>query len=147
SGSNSVLKAMRKGITRDDILQVVARTHRTGIRANVNLLVGFPGETESDFQDTLRLLDEVGDSMGSIGTTIFTTDPHTDVGRNPKKYGILTNEDGTIVRDESSPYFGNDWMSVDGQPTPEVRVDRLYRLRDRIKTQLPQAHITKISNG
>jgi radical SAM superfamily enzyme YgiQ (UPF0313 family) len=145
SGSNSVLKAMRKGITRDDIVRVMTLVHSKGIKTNVNLIVGFPGETESDFQDTLRLVDEIGEFMGAVSTTIFTTDPHTDVGRNPGKYGILTRDDGAIVMDHSSPYFGNDWFSVSGDSTPEIRLDRLYKLRERIRA-LPRASILQQSS-
>jgi radical SAM superfamily enzyme YgiQ (UPF0313 family) len=147
SGSNAVLKAMRKGITRDDTIQVLTQMRQTGIKSDVNLIVGFPGEAESDFQDTLRLLDEVGEGIGWVSTTIFTLDPHTDVGRNPKKYGIRTSDDGQVVRDETSPYFGNDWFSESGDSTPEIRLNRLYRLREYLKTRVPQAYVMKISNG
>jgi tRNA-2-methylthio-N6-dimethylallyladenosine synthase len=62
SGSNRVLAAMNRSYTREQYLEKVARLRRTvpGISLTTDLIVGFPGETEQDFQDTLDLVQEVG---------------------------------------------------------------------------------------
>lgn len=61
SGSTRVLKAMRRGYTRESYLAVIAKIKSASreIAISTDLIVGFPGETEEDFEDTLRLLDEV----------------------------------------------------------------------------------------
>jgi tRNA-2-methylthio-N6-dimethylallyladenosine synthase len=62
SGSNAVLRRMKRFYTRDRYLQVVSdlRQARPDLVLTTDFIVGFPGETEEDFQDTLSLLDEVG---------------------------------------------------------------------------------------
>jgi tRNA-2-methylthio-N6-dimethylallyladenosine synthase len=61
SGSNRILRAMRRGYTREHYLEVVGKIRSAGrdIAISTDLIVGYPGESEADFNDTLRLLDEV----------------------------------------------------------------------------------------
>jgi len=61
SGSSRVLRAMRRGYTRERYLDVINKIHDSPrpIAISTDLIVGFPGETEADFRDTLSLLDEV----------------------------------------------------------------------------------------
>jgi tRNA-2-methylthio-N6-dimethylallyladenosine synthase len=58
SGSTRILKAMRRTYTRDEYLEKIAaiRAARRPISLTSDMIVGFPGETEDDFQDTLTLL-------------------------------------------------------------------------------------------
>ncbi len=58
SGSDSILKAMNRGYTREEYLQKVAMLRRAcpGISLSTDIIVGFPGETEGDFQETLDLV-------------------------------------------------------------------------------------------
>lgn len=60
-GSDNVLKAMNRGYTRERYLQVVARLHDVcpDIRLSTDIIVGFPGETEDDFNETMSLLEMV----------------------------------------------------------------------------------------
>ena len=62
SGSNEVLARMKRRYTRENYLDIIAnlRSHCPEISISSDFIVGFPGETESDFQDTLDLIDEVG---------------------------------------------------------------------------------------
>ena len=62
SGSNPILKAMNRSHTRDSYLRILARVHavRPDVAFSGDFIVGFPGETESDFADTLALIDAVG---------------------------------------------------------------------------------------
>ena len=61
SGSTRVLRAMRRRHTREEYLGLVARVREgvPGITLSTDLIVGFPGETEADFEDTLSMLREV----------------------------------------------------------------------------------------
>ena len=61
SGSNSILQLMNRRYTVEqyrDIIQAM-RSKLDGITFTSDILVGFPGETEKDFQDTLRLVQEI----------------------------------------------------------------------------------------
>ena len=61
SGSDRTLKRMNRKYTRKDYLDIVdrLRTTRPDIAITSDFIVGFPGETEADFQDTLNLMDRV----------------------------------------------------------------------------------------
>jgi tRNA-2-methylthio-N6-dimethylallyladenosine synthase len=61
SGSTNVLRAMARTYTRDEYLEKIALLHgsKRAISITTDLIVGFPGETEKNFEETLSLLDEV----------------------------------------------------------------------------------------
>ena len=61
SGSTKVLRAMQRTYTRDAYLEKIAmiRSARRPIAITTDIIVGFPGEAEADFEETLSLLDEV----------------------------------------------------------------------------------------
>jgi tRNA-2-methylthio-N6-dimethylallyladenosine synthase len=62
SGSTRVLDAMQRLYTRDQYLERIAwmKAAKREISITTDMIVGFPGETEADFAETLGLLDEVG---------------------------------------------------------------------------------------
>jgi len=62
TGSDRMLAAMNRRHTRKDYLAVVARLRatRSDLAFSTDFIVGFPGETDDDFRDTLALVEEVG---------------------------------------------------------------------------------------
>ena len=62
SGSDRVLAAMKRGYTALEYKSIVRRlrAERPGLSLTSDFIVGFPGETEADFQLTLRLVEDVG---------------------------------------------------------------------------------------
>jgi tRNA-2-methylthio-N6-dimethylallyladenosine synthase len=62
SGSSRVLKAMRRTYDRERYLDRVAliREHVPDAALTTDVIVGFPGETEADFQETLEVVEQVG---------------------------------------------------------------------------------------
>jgi tRNA-2-methylthio-N6-dimethylallyladenosine synthase len=62
SGSDRILAAMNRRHTRADYLDLVSRLRgaRPDLALTSDFIVGFPGETESDFDATLSLIDEIG---------------------------------------------------------------------------------------
>jgi tRNA-2-methylthio-N6-dimethylallyladenosine synthase len=62
SGSSPVLKRMRRTYNRERYLDRVAliREHVPDCAITTDIIVGFPGETEADFEQTLEVVDEVG---------------------------------------------------------------------------------------
>ncbi len=62
SGSDRILAAMKRGYTVLEYKSIIRRLRavRPGISIATDFIVGFPGETEADFEATLRLVEEVG---------------------------------------------------------------------------------------
>ncbi len=63
SGSSRVLESMFRDYTREQYLERIAwmkSTRNRELSITTNVIVGFPGETETEFAETLSLLDEVG---------------------------------------------------------------------------------------
>ena len=62
SGSDAVLKAMNRRYTSAHYLQLIDKLRDAcpDIALSTDIIVGFPGETEQDFEDTARLVDTVG---------------------------------------------------------------------------------------
>ncbi|MCW1382623.1 tRNA (N6-isopentenyl adenosine(37)-C2)-methylthiotransferase MiaB [Novosphingobium sp. KCTC 2891] len=85
SGSDRVLKAMNRSHTAESYLRVLERVRavRPDIALSGDFIVGFPGETDAEFEDTLRLVDAVGYAQAFSfkysarpGTPAATMDSH-----------------------------------------------------------------------
>ncbi len=77
SGSTSVLKAMQRLYTRDDYMRRIEWMKRSprSIAITTDIIVGFPGETESDFEQTLDLIDQV--EYDSVFSFKYSRRPNT----------------------------------------------------------------------
>src|SRR6266851_6174036 len=77
SGSNRVLDAMQRLYTRDQYLERISwiQSAKRDISITTDLIVGFPGETEREFEETLSLLDVVG--YDSAFTFKYSPRPNT----------------------------------------------------------------------
>ena len=76
SGSSPVLKRMRRTYTRERYLDRVAliREHVPDCALTTDIIVGFPGETEADFEQTL----EVAEAVGFDGAFTFVYSPRRE---------------------------------------------------------------------
>ncbi|MBI4411058.1 MAG: tRNA (N6-isopentenyl adenosine(37)-C2)-methylthiotransferase MiaB [Deltaproteobacteria bacterium] len=81
SGSNKVLAAMRRYYTRENYLDIIRKLKgvRPDIAITTDLIVGFPGETEEDFRQTLGLVREVGFDLGY--SFVYSQRPGTKAAR------------------------------------------------------------------
>ncbi len=77
SGSDRILSLMNRGYTRQEYLTMVAalKSARPDIQITGDIIVGFPGETESDFQETLSLMKEV--EFSDLFSFIYSVRPET----------------------------------------------------------------------
>jgi len=77
SGSTEVLRRMLRDYTREDYLERIAwiRAATRPISITTDIIVGFPGETDADFEQTITLLDEVG--YDSIFSFQYSPRPNT----------------------------------------------------------------------
>jgi tRNA-2-methylthio-N6-dimethylallyladenosine synthase len=83
SGSTRVLKAMRRTYGRERYLKLVDELRRAipDLALGTDIIVGFPGETESDFQETLEIIEEVG--YDSAYTFVYSPRNGTEAAAMP----------------------------------------------------------------
>ncbi len=77
SGSNNILHNMRRGYTRERYLEIInyIKEKIPDASFTADVIVGFPGETEEDFQDTLDLMNTVKFDM--LNTAAYSKRPNT----------------------------------------------------------------------
>mmetsp|Transcript_24202 Transcript_24202/g.67047 ORF Transcript_24202/g.67047 Transcript_24202/m.67047 type:complete len:681 (+) Transcript_24202:145-2187(+) len=77
SGSDAILASMGRGHNRKKYLHIVNRIRSKIPDASISadVIVGFPGETEEDFQDTLSLMEEV--KFDTVNTAAYSPRPNT----------------------------------------------------------------------
>ncbi len=95
SGSDRILAAMNRRYTRADYLRLVdrARAAIPNLALSTDIIVGFPGETESDFEDTLDVVRRVG--FDQAFTFIYS----------PREGTPAASLGGRVPREESQPRF------------------------------------------
>ena len=81
SGSNDILKAMRRGYTVDDYRHLITqiRSKIPGVALSTDVLVGFPSETEEQFQQTFNLLSEL--RLDTVHVAAYSPRPGTIAAR------------------------------------------------------------------
>jgi tRNA-2-methylthio-N6-dimethylallyladenosine synthase len=85
SGSSRILKAMRRTYDRDRYLALAAKLRGAipGLALGTDIIVGFPGETEDDFRQTLEVVEEV--RYDSAFTFIYSPRHGTDAATLPEQ--------------------------------------------------------------
>lgn len=83
AGSNRVLAAMKRGYTAEEYLEIVRklRALRPEISIATDFIVGFPGETEEDFEETMKLVEAVG--FDASFSFVYSPRPGTPAARLP----------------------------------------------------------------
>lgn len=81
SGSSAVLDRMNRRYTREEYLEKVKMIKETipGVSLSTDIIVGFPGETDQDFEDTMNLVKEVG--YETIFAFKYSPRPYTKAAR------------------------------------------------------------------
>jgi anaerobic magnesium-protoporphyrin IX monomethyl ester cyclase len=115
SGSDKVLKDMRKGFSVELAKRVIRETYEAGLAVGIFWIIGFPTENENDFQKSIKFLNETKECVDAVtpgyGCGILKgSELYTDY----KKYGITFKEDG--------------WYSLSTNPT--IREERLKRFKE-----------------
>ncbi len=121
SFSDNVLKRMNKNLTRRIAEQVIEDTYRAGIRASVNIIVGFPGETEADFRETMDALRRIRKHIVQVcvlSVCLINNDSMMD--KDPQSFGIRLSLDPNVRAKQ--------WTSMDGLNTYESRKDKARKI-------------------
>ena len=142
SGSNRVLSAMNRRYTRESYLDLVrmARAYMPDLVLTSDVIVGFPGETEAEFEDTLRLVEEV--RFDALFTFIFSPRTGTPAAKMPdpftreekqRRFDALVALQNRISEEKHRAYVGSTQrVLIDGQEgdclTARTSGGRLVRL-------------------
>ncbi|OKH40540.1 tRNA (N6-isopentenyl adenosine(37)-C2)-methylthiotransferase MiaB [[Phormidium ambiguum] IAM M-71] len=77
SGDNEILKAMARGYTQEKYRRIIdtIRNYMPDAAISADAIVGFPGETEAQFENTLKLVEEIGFDL--LNTAAYSPRPGT----------------------------------------------------------------------
>jgi tRNA-2-methylthio-N6-dimethylallyladenosine synthase len=115
SGSNAVLERMQRLYTRDDYMRRIEwmKNARRDIAITTDIIVGFPGETEADFNQTIDLIDEVEyDSMFIFkyskrpNTSALAYEDHIPEEEKTRRFLILQERQRVIQMRRNGAYVG-----------------------------------------
>lgn len=82
SGSNEVLRIIKKKITTDMVKKCVKIAHDVGIKVHANFIIGLPGDSKETIQQTVKFSDEVAfDQMAFQTTQVY---PSTELAKHKK---------------------------------------------------------------
>jgi len=123
SGSPKVLKMMNKPFQPEIADRVLKDTHDAGIKVTANIMFGFPGETEQDFDMTLDFLKRNAGHLDRVyGSATFTS-----LEENSR---LTENQEASGIKKVSADRFHNlYWETEDGTNDYEVRLNRYRRFR------------------
>lgn len=93
SGSNKTLALMKKNVTREEMEQNFADLKTVGIIAHSNWIIGFPGEENVDFAETLIFMWRTRNTaIKHYSLNLCYNEPGTPLGTNPEKFNISRTE-------------------------------------------------------
>lgn len=136
SGSERILKLINKGISVEDIIQVNRHLADYDIAIRYNFIVGFPTESKSEIQETIRLIEKLSNdnpNMESPFVNIYTPYPGTTLYELAKKEGfhepsdlegwariVWNYPDATLYKDKNLRDFlfsvSNDYLAHSAYP-------------------------------
>jgi tRNA-2-methylthio-N6-dimethylallyladenosine synthase len=116
SGSNRILDAMQRLYTREQYLERISwmKLARRQISITTDIIVGFPGESEAEFEQTLSLVDEV-EYDGIFGfkysprpnTPALNLEDRVPEGEKVRRLALLNDRQKEIQKRRNQAYLGN----------------------------------------
>jgi len=123
SFSDRVLGYMRKGFLSDDAVRNIIDAKSVGLEVSIFIIVGFPGEEESDFEKTIANIRDYRQYIDAVGSLTLSSVPFgTDMYINPAKYNIAS-QDRQVLKE-----FWLKWRTIDNSNNFQIRLKRLQRL-------------------
>ena len=115
SGSTKILDAMNRGYTKEEFIKLAKKIKEKipNIGLTTDIIVGFPGETDEDFQDTMDVVNEVGFENAYMfmyskrtGTPAATMENQVDEKVKNERLQKLIRLQNMKAREESQKYLG-----------------------------------------
>jgi radical SAM superfamily enzyme len=124
TGSQRLSDRMEKGYEIGTVARVLRRAAEADIMNHVNFLIGYPGETDEDVEQTIRFIAENHDVIHSVRLNPFYLPPGTRLAKDPAAYGLRLIE-------FRRGYW--DFEMLDGtRPQKAVVKDRIERVTDAV---------------
>lgn len=123
SGSQKVVDLMEKRTQIETTKRIVRETYEAGIDVKLQVVVGFPGETEVEFNETVNFLNDNAKYIKGVFVAEMQVLPLLPMYRQPEKYGIKSS---TISK------LGHLWEAEDGTNTPMIRKQRRAKIEETI---------------
>jgi tRNA-2-methylthio-N6-dimethylallyladenosine synthase len=129
SGNSDILKAMARGYSQEKYRRIIdsIKTLLPDASIGTDIIVGFPGETDSQFQDTLRLIEDIGFDM--VNTAAYSPRPGTPAATWPNQLS----EEVKVER-----------LKVINDLARKIASERSQRYLDRIEEVLVEAQNPKM---
>jgi tRNA-2-methylthio-N6-dimethylallyladenosine synthase len=131
SGSNRILAAMNRGYSRERYLDLAAELRDTvvGLALSTDLIVGFPGESEADFEDTVDMVERVG--FDSLFAFRYSRRPGTPAAAMPAQVPeAVKAERNARILEVAARVAATRSQALEGR-TMEVLVDGVSRRNPR----------------
>ncbi|MDO5852171.1 MAG: methyl-coenzyme M reductase glutamine C-methyltransferase [Methanobacteriaceae archaeon] len=149
SGSQRILKKMKKGITLDQINNAVDLARFAGLKIAGSFIVAYPGETEEDFDQTLDLVADL--SLDDYFISIAEPIPGTQLAKDIKDYP----DEENLLYQKSKKYKKENYSVAEERALDLMIESYIFRshpvmmnknllntLKDEVKQQ--HEHITKV---
>lgn len=124
SGSRRLLETMGKRITPDQTRQAVTGLAHAGIKTTTYWVIGYPGETEEDFQQTLELIEELKDDIYEADCNAFSYFPKGQVN---SETWAKTNKSVLLYPEEVRDLLILQTWYLEGEPSREEIYKRVNR--------------------
>ncbi len=119
SGSNKILRLMRKNFTIEEADNFIHYSNEIGIDIIANWVVGFPGETAEDFMATVNFITEHAQEIKKNTFSTLTINQFSYLETHKEEFGVVID----------TPHLGL-WYSKDGSNTIDIRNSRLQDLQN-----------------
>ncbi|MHC4183318.1 MAG: B12-binding domain-containing radical SAM protein [Planctomycetota bacterium] len=127
SGSNRTLRKINKGYTREQAINGINHIKETGINVDMNIIVGFPFETEEDIKDSISLIKELK-IPANINT--FTPYPKSELYDECVQRGLIKGDMDWALYSQHSPY--NDFIQEISPKAYGILQNELITVADKM---------------
>ena len=123
SGSQIILKEIKKNVSLETAEEVIRNTHKLGIYTSINIIVGFPTETEKELLATAEFLERNIDFIDAIYFHPLALMPNSSLYNYKDRFGIKLPEVNSV----------NLWYTSDGNNNYKIRLERIEFFKKILK--------------